>query len=131
MDSTLFGRRLKEARLAWDLRQSDLAQEIGVSPTTITRYESGQVANVNKAKLDTLANRLRVNPEWLSGESDEKYTIKTTYDETEPVYLTDDERDLIDFIREIPACAKNVKKAMKFFKRIYPIFLDIDENSAE
>jgi transcriptional regulator with XRE-family HTH domain len=45
------GKAIKSLRLAKAMRQSDLAEKVGVEPTTISRYERGDYA----PSLDVLA----------------------------------------------------------------------------
>ena len=77
------GERLKNCRVQLGMRQSDLAELVGVAPVQIYRYESGRV----QPRLDTigkLALALNVNPQWLAGgiESIERATSNDTIPES-------------------------------------------------
>lgn len=57
--------RCRKAREYAHLTQEELAEEIGVSPRTISRYESGSITNVRKIVLNQWALRCGVNADWL------------------------------------------------------------------
>lgn len=68
--SSVFAKRLKEARLKAGLRQSDLAEKAGVTAASISAYEStdgtkGKNPSLEIAKL--IAEALGVSLDWLSG----------------------------------------------------------------
>jgi len=64
-----FGRRLKEARLARQMTQVDLANASGVSQTGISSLELGKGKTATGQNLFALADALRVSARWLiSGE---------------------------------------------------------------
>lgn len=65
--------RRKELRISAD----DLADAVGVSRSTIFRYEKGDIEKVGPEVLKKIADKLRVSPADLmgwSGEEDEKET---------------------------------------------------------
>lgn len=47
---------------------------MGVTPSTIQRYEAGTIDNTKKLVLDGLSEALHVSVEWLRGETDEYET---------------------------------------------------------
>ena len=44
---------------------------MGVTASTIQRYEAGTIDNTKKMTLEGLADALHVSVEWLKGETDE------------------------------------------------------------
>lgn len=60
-----FKARLKGARIAAGLNQSELARKCGVGPATINHLESGRSTAPSAALLLSLALTLDVNPTWL------------------------------------------------------------------
>lgn len=70
----LIGSRAKQRRLELDLKQPYVAEKMGVTPSTIQRYEAGTIDNTKKLVLDGLSEALHVSVDWLKGETDEYET---------------------------------------------------------
>ena len=70
----LIGSRAKQRRLELGLKQPYVAEKMGVTPSTIQRYEAGTIDNTKKLVLDGLSEALHVSVEWLRGETDEYET---------------------------------------------------------
>lgn len=56
--------RLKELRLALGLKQKDIAEKIGVTPTTISRLEKGE-REISRQQQVSICYAFNVNEEWL------------------------------------------------------------------
>ena len=67
----LIGGRVKQRRLELDMKQPDVAVKMGVTASTIQRYEAGTIDNTKKLVLDGLAEALHCSVEWLRGETEE------------------------------------------------------------
>lgn len=67
----LIGGRAKQRRLELDMKQPDVAVKMGVTASTIQRYEAGTIDNTKKLVLDGLAEALHCSVEWLRGETEE------------------------------------------------------------
>lgn len=59
------GERIKQARLAAGLTQTELADRIGVKFSAVHKYESGKVVNLKRETLSALAKTLNVSESWL------------------------------------------------------------------
>ena len=59
------GERIKQARKAAGLTQTELAEKIGVKFSAIHKYESGMVVNLKRETIAALAEALDVKPSWL------------------------------------------------------------------
>lgn len=68
--SVLIGKRIRIAREQAGINKKELAKRINVSPSTISRYESGDFDRVKIAILKSIAEATNVNPLWISGESE-------------------------------------------------------------
>ncbi len=68
--SVLIGKRIRIAREQAGINKKELAERINVSPSTISRYESGDFDRVKIAILKSIAEATNVNPLWISGESE-------------------------------------------------------------
>lgn len=67
----VIGVRAKQRRLELGVNQPYVAEKIGVTASTIQRYEAGTIDNTKKLVLDGLADALHVSVEWLKGETEE------------------------------------------------------------
>ena len=56
------------------MNQPYVAEKMGVTASTIQRYEAGTIDNTKKMTLEGLADALYVSVEWLKGETDEYET---------------------------------------------------------
>lgn len=58
---------IKEKRLEHGLTMKELAQKVGVSEGTISRWESGEIANMRRGAMVALSKVLDISPEVLMG----------------------------------------------------------------
>ena len=70
----LIGSRAKQRRLELNLTQPYVAEKMGVTASTILRYENGSIDNTKKMVLEGLSEALHVSIKWLKGETDEYET---------------------------------------------------------
>lgn len=68
--------KLRERRRELNLTMLEVAKKIGVSEATVSRWESGDIANMRRDKIILLANALKVHPSFIMGE-DENYPQET------------------------------------------------------
>ena len=66
------GRRLKQARNEANLTLKDVARIVGVSDSTVLRYESGAIDKIKLPVIESIAKALGVNPAWVTLKSDDK-----------------------------------------------------------
>lgn len=59
------GERIREARLANNMTQSELAAKVGLKFSAIHKYEAGLVVNLKRDTISALASALDVSPSWL------------------------------------------------------------------
>lgn len=78
---------IKMRRLELDMTMKELAQKVGVSEGTISRWESGDIANMKRDKIAALARALEVPPavlmDWEEYDSErvqKNKTAKALYD---------------------------------------------------
>lgn len=65
------GSRAKARRIALNLSQQYVAEQMDVNKSTIQRYENGKIDNTKRLIVEGLANVLHVSVEWLRGETEE------------------------------------------------------------
>lgn len=68
MDTKKIGKRIKYARSLRNYTLEDIASDIGVAKSTIQRYENALITSPKLPVLQAIANSLKVNPAWLSGQ---------------------------------------------------------------
>lgn len=67
---------IKQQRIELGLTMKELANKVGVSEATISRWESGNIATMKQTKIALLAKVLGISPAILvSGELSPNYTI--------------------------------------------------------
>ncbi len=62
---------LKNQRVKLGYTMAELAKMVGVSEATISRWESGDIANMKRDKISSLAKALQVTPAFIMGWEDE------------------------------------------------------------
>ena len=73
------GQKIKEARIAKNLTQSDLGDALGVTKAAVARWESGVVKNIKRDMLQQIAAKLDMSPLTLVGikQTEPKSTVRT------------------------------------------------------
>ena len=61
-----FAKRLREARLAAQLTQQQLADACGISDRTVSAWETGLAEGILAANLFSVADYMHVDPRWLA-----------------------------------------------------------------
>lgn len=67
MDTTNIGILLKEKRISLGLTMKYVADYVGVSESTISRWESGEIKNMKRDKIYKLSNVLHIDPAIVMG----------------------------------------------------------------
>lgn len=101
----LIYRRRKELGLTME----DVAKVVGVSKATVKRWESGEIENIKRDKIVSLADALHTTPAYLMGWVD---------NETSDIELSVNEKQLVLAYRNHPEMQDAVNK-----------LLGIDDNS--
>ena len=108
MEKISIGALLKKRRTELSLTQRQVANEVGVTEATVSRWESGDIDNMRRDKIAGLANALKVSPLLIMGMDD-------TYQSYNPVNR--EELELLGDYRDVPAEDKGIIRSMlKRFK---------------
>ena len=67
------GEKIKIRRKELELTMLQVAKKVGVSEATVSRWESGDIANMRRDKIVSLANALQVAPSFIMDETTSKY----------------------------------------------------------
>ena len=119
----LIGSRAKQRRLELNLTQPYVAEKMGVTASTILRYENGSIDNTKKMVLEGLSETLHVSIEWLKGETDEYETDITDKKELQI-------RDAMgDILKQLPLDLNKTEDAFSkdlllLLLKQYELFLD-------
>lgn len=62
--------KLKQRRKELNLTMLDVAKKTGVSEATVSRWESGDIANMRRDRIVLLANALQVPPSFIMGDDE-------------------------------------------------------------
>lgn len=73
------GEKIKLRRKELKISADDLADAVGVSRSTIFRYEKGDIEKVGPEVLKKIADKLYISPAELMGWSDENSVESKTY----------------------------------------------------
>ena len=106
------GKKIKQKRKALNLTQSALAEKVGLTESSISRYEAGKIATMPTSTVNRICDVLRIAPAELLGLTPKKsfeYDLKeilTSIDD-----LPDDVKtDLLDLLKQqIKICRRLYK----------------------
>lgn len=76
MDMILLAERIKTTREALNISAEELATAIGVNKATIHRYEKAEFKSIKQSSLEKIAKVLHTNVDYLTGKSDNRYTLE-------------------------------------------------------
>lgn len=62
--------KLKERRIELGLTLEEVAKHVGVSKTTVSRWETGEISNMRRDKIGKLSEILKVRPSFIMGIED-------------------------------------------------------------
>ena len=119
----LIGSSAKQRRTELNLTQPYIAEKMGVTASTIQRYEAGTIDNTKKMVLEGLSEALHVSVEWLRGETDEYETDITDKRELQI-------RDaMTDILKQLPLDLTKTEDAFSkdlllLMLKQYELFLD-------
>ena len=69
------GERIKQRRKQINMSAEALAEKLKMNPSTIYRYENGDIDKVDAEKLMYIADALRITPGWLMGWEEQPYDL--------------------------------------------------------
>lgn len=70
MTNAEIGNRIKYARDLRNATLDDIARKVGVTKSTVQRYENGKINTIKIPVVESIAVALNVNPSWIVGKSD-------------------------------------------------------------
>ncbi len=116
---------IRDNRLRLQYTKAELAEKVGVNASTITRWESGEVANMTRKNMIKLAAALQISPIDLLGKSDDvpdsapltpEITLSKNEEELLVLYKKLDSEDKAEIKGEIRGMLKADKYKIKVKK---------------
>lgn len=111
---------LKDRRIELGLTMKQVADFVGVSEGTVSRWEAGEIANMKRNRIVALAQILRISPAQIMGWDNPGETKKEYYTNPETVKLAQELHDnpeykaLLDSTRGLKP--ESIKEIMAFIK---------------
>lgn len=99
--------RMKQRREELGMSYQALSDKVGISKSTLQRYETGSIKNMPVDKLEEIADALRVSPAYLMGWEESVTTPTTIAAHFDSDEYTESE---LDEIRQFAAFVKNKRK---------------------
>lgn len=98
-----FNKNLKKRRLELGLTLKNVADIVGVTESTVRKWEVGIIANMKKNKLEKLANALQTTIPYILGleDNEDKKTSKIINKYIELENLVKSEKEKEDILEEI------------------------------
>lgn len=102
--------RMKNRREELDMSYQTLAEKVGISKSTLQRYETGSIKNMPVDKLEDIAKALNVSPAYLMGWEDkpEDKPIETIAAHFDGEEYTEEE---LDEIKQFAEFVKNRRQS--------------------
>ena len=107
---TEIGKKLKSRRKALNLTQSALAEKVGLTESSISRYEAGRISTMPTSTVKRICEVLHIEPSELLGLTPEK---SFEYDLKEILKMTD---DMPDYVKS--NLLQLLKQQIKVYRRL-------------
>ena len=118
MNYTEIGKKLKSRRKALNLTQSALAEKVGLTESSISRYEAGRISTMPTSTVKRICEVLHIEPSELLGLTPEN---SFEYDLKEVLKMAD---DLPPYVKS--NLLQLLKQQIKVYRRLY---YDTKENN--
>ncbi len=102
------GKRIKEARLKADLTLEELGSKVGLTKSTVTKYERGEIKTLDISKIKEFAKVLKVDSNYLACWNDEP-EIQTVAAHAIEELTEEEQEKVLEFIKFQKALRKNDK----------------------
>lgn len=89
--------KIKQLRTQKEMTLEDVAKIVGVSASTIMRYENGNIKNLRRDKIKKLADALSTTPAYLMGWTDIAEIEENSKSKINPQYKIDEKKLLREF----------------------------------
>ena len=105
------GKKIKRKRKSLNLTQLELAEQVGLTESSISRYESGKISTMPTSTVNKICHALHIKPSELLG-----LTTDNSFEY--------DLKDILNMTSELPldiqaAILEQLKSQIKLYWRIY------------
>lgn len=106
------GDRIKQRRTELNMTMEELANKLGLSKSTIHKYESGKVQNIKRPMILKLSKVLQISPSYLLDIEEADKEIEKDFDTISDIKcnLSLEEFEIVKKIRKLP---ENDKEEIK------------------
>lgn len=111
MNYTEIGKKLKSRRKSLNLTQSALAEMVGLTESSISRYEAGRISTMPTSTVKRICEVLHIEPSELLGLTPEN---SFEYDLKEILKMAD---DLPEYVKT--DLLQLLKQQIKLYRRLY------------
>lgn len=114
---------IRNRRIELGLTMKEVSEMVGVSEATISRWESGDIANMRRNKISALANALQMPPAVIMGweEPPTHYVNPDTAKVAQEIFDNPDMRILFDAARDSkPEDIRRAADILQRFKQTNP-----------
>lgn len=119
MTDVNIGKLIHDRRIELGMTMKELADKVGVSEATISRWESGEIKNMRRDAVANLARALQINPKVLMNWNDDEpgyYVDPETARLAQAAANDPDMRLLLDAKRDLPP--EDMKMIIDLAKRL-------------
>lgn len=92
---------IKSRRLALNITLEEVAEMVGVSRATVSRWESGNISNMRRDRIALLADALRTSPDYIVGLTDDPNPVIEKPAPIAESELTDLQKQAIEFVMSL------------------------------
>ena len=85
---------IRQKRIALGMTMKEVADKVGVSEGTISRWESGEIANMKRGAIASLAKVLQLSPNSIMGWDDDEQESAAPASDNLPDLTPKDEREI-------------------------------------
>jgi transcriptional regulator len=120
---------IREKRLALGMTMKEVADKVGVSEATISRWESGEIANMRRGAIFSLAKALNISPNEIMGwETSEAPLQSMSAPDPASILLDDEEIRTLARKGLEDASPEQAEKKKAQFKKIMSVVFDEDDD---
>ncbi|MBR2284603.1 MAG: helix-turn-helix domain-containing protein [Ruminococcus sp.] len=124
------GRRIRTCREERGVTQDELGKALGLNKSTIQRYEAGKITRIKLPVLESIAEELNINPEYLALKCDNptiyEVSDENLYASTDVMYELDgDSERIYEFQKAVDAdraaeqaVKERTEKLLKLFNQL-------------
>jgi len=112
LNNKQIGLRIKSTREEKKLTLQEIADKIGVTKSTVQRYEAGLIDNIKLPVISAIANVLNVNPSWIIGKTNDRGDNKPRFELKDAYFIFAKE------MQEKNVSEEDMKKMWAFYEMI-------------